>query len=355
MNHTAQTVLAFDDAVTVIGRVCDHLATHDVAVKKSENRTVLTSRYGVCDIAFEGQQATIMVRSDTPTGRAVLEEQVADHLIEVMPSLEEQIVWSGLDRVPSLPVWFCVLSVVETQRLTPHMQRIRFTGSDLHRYAGLDDIHVRLMIPQGNGEPQWPTVTANGVTHYPEPDVLAIRKYTVRQIDPEAGTVDIDFVLHEDAGPGSAFALAARAGDIIGLAGPGGRSAPLDRDWYLFAGDETALPAIARLLGKLPPHAQGHGFIEVADADEQQDLVAPSGVEIHWLHRDAGHEGKLSPLFKAVAAVTLPAAGTSLFAWAGCEHETAMAIRSHLHKERGIAKKDGLIVSYWRRGSDEPE
>ncbi|CCV12428.1 hypothetical protein MESS4_430074 [Mesorhizobium sp. STM 4661] len=48
------------------------------------------------------------------------------------------------------------------------------------------------------------------------------RKYTVRALDVQKATLDIDFVLHADAGPGSAFAETARSGDRVGVVGPGG-------------------------------------------------------------------------------------------------------------------------------------
>ncbi len=45
-------------------------------------------------------------------------------------------------------------------------------------------------------------------------------------------------------------------------------------DWYLFAGDHTALPAISAMLEQLPATAKGLAFIEVPDAGKSQRLEA---------------------------------------------------------------------------------
>ena len=54
------------------------------------------------------------------------------------------------------------------------------------------------------------------------------------------------------------------------LMGPSGAFTPdPEADWYLFAGDEAALPAIGAALEALPDDAIGRVFIEVAGPDDQ--------------------------------------------------------------------------------------
>ena len=66
-------------------------------------------------------------------------------------------------------------------------------------------------------------------------------------------TTVIDFVLHGD-GPAASWAANAVAGSLVGQGGPRGSLVVSDDfDWYLLAGDETALPSIARRLEELPP------------------------------------------------------------------------------------------------------
>ena len=60
-------------------------------------------------------------------------------------------------------------------------------------------------------------------------------------------------------------------GKFLGVGGPRGSFiVPDDFDWYLLAGDETALPAIGRRLEELPAGTRALVVIEVADAGEEQ-------------------------------------------------------------------------------------
>ena len=71
-----------------------------------------------------------------------------------------------------------------------------------------------------------------------------MRDYTPRRHDAEAGTLEIDFALHE-AGPATQWAEQAKVGDLLGVGGPRGSFiVPTDFDWHLLIGDDTALPAI---------------------------------------------------------------------------------------------------------------
>ena len=75
-----------------------------------------------------------------------------------------------------------------------------------------------------------------------------MRDYTPRAFDAAGNRLTIDFALH-DAGPATAWALNARPGETLLIGGPRGSTVvPDDFDFYLLAGDETALPSIGRRL-----------------------------------------------------------------------------------------------------------
>jgi NADPH-dependent ferric siderophore reductase len=242
------------------------------------------------------------------------------------------------------------MRVLRIADVTPHMRRITLAGENLQRFAS-GGLHVRLLFPKESAAPGWPVTGEDGRPSWPgeRPD---IRVYTIRRIDVEAGEVDIDFVLHEgDAMPGAGFAARAKAGDVVGMTGPGGGSVG-DADWYLLAGDETALPAISRILEQLPPEKTAIVRIEVADRFEEQPLRSAAHTDIRWLHRDGAEPGCTTLLADAVRAVRWPDAGERVFAWAGCEHASFRAIRSYLREERGLTRPEHLVVAYWRRGFD---
>jgi NADPH-dependent ferric siderophore reductase len=124
-------------------------------------------------------------------------------------------------------------------------------------------------------------------------------------------------------------------------------------DWHLLAGDETALPAIARVLESLPPLSRGVALIEVADGAEEQDLAVPEGFELRWLHRNGAAPGTTTLLADAVRSVPVPADAGTVFVWAGCEFAAFKTIRAYVRKELKLAKEQHLVTSYWRRGVSE--
>jgi NADPH-dependent ferric siderophore reductase len=127
----------------------------------------------------------------------------------------------------------------------------------------------------------------------------------------------------------------------------------VEADWYLVAGDETALPAIARMLENLPRHARGFALIEVADADEVQPLRQSAQVEVSWLLRNGAAAGTTDLLADAVRRITFPDDGSRVYVWTGCEFKAFQAIRKYLREERRLKKDEHLAVAYWRFGSSE--
>jgi NADPH-dependent ferric siderophore reductase len=217
------------------------------------------------------------------------------------------------------------VEVRSVRRLTPGMLRIRVGGPDLAGFA--DEYrpggHMKLFVPAGDGE-------------------TAMRTYTPRNVDADRQELDVDFVLHGE-GPAARWAAGARPGDRVALAGPkGGFAVAETADWLLVAGDASALPAIGDVVSAIPPGVPATVVVEVADADEQQPLVAPAGVEVRWLSRSDGED-----LVSALRALPLPA-GTGQV-WLGCEASDMRAIRRHL-LDGGLSRDLLTTRGYWRRG-----
>lgn len=266
-----------------------------------------------------------------------------------------EIVWSGDTPGTALPPDLRVLTVRSVLDVTPRMRRITFAGDDLGRYAVPDQIHCRLLF-QGKGvaEPRWPHLDDNGRIVWPAAGALASRIVTIRRIDPVAGTLDIDFVLHPGAGPASAWSTAAAPGDIVGILGPAAHG-PKPAGWYLLAGDETGLPGIARIVERLPASAAGIALIEVADAAEEQAIAAPPAVAIRWLHRNGAAPGTTTLLPDALRAVAVPVGRDDLFCWIGAEFSAFRAMRAHLRGDIGVPASRIVAFSHWRRGMSEED
>ncbi|EKT80742.1 hypothetical protein WSS_A20824 [Rhodococcus opacus M213] len=158
--------------------------------------------------------------------------------------------------------------MLRTEWLTPHMVRVFLgdPGFDSFVLNAFTDAYAKLEF----GGPEEPV----------------LRTYTIRSVDPVKREIAIDFVVHGDAGVAGPWAASAAAGDVLRLRGPGGAFAPDPAaDWYLLAGDETAIPAISASVEKLDPSAVGRVIIEVAGPEDEIAFDSPAGVDVTWIHR----------------------------------------------------------------------
>lgn len=244
-----------------------------------------------------------------------------------------------------------VLTVVRTEELTAHMRRITLAGSDLEGFVSpAHDDHVKLFFPApGDTQPVFPTLGkgANPI-EYAEGARPVARNYTPRRYDPVKGELEIDFVLHGD-GPASGWAAQAGVGHTLGVGGPrGSMVVPLDFDWYVLVGDQTALPAIARRLEQLPAGARAMAVIETVDDGEQLALESAAQVEVHWVGRN-GRSGAL--LLEELQGIALPQDGDG-YVWVACEHAQVKGLRSHFI-DAGVPKQHLHVASYWKHGVAE--
>jgi NADPH-dependent ferric siderophore reductase len=337
-----------------IAALCAQFTEDEAHSSWTETRGEAEFRFGTGRIEADAEMLHLRAEAADAASLAKVKFLLATRLEDIAAAEKPEIVWTGdgcdSNELPNLRV----MRVRRVADVTPHMRRITLAGAHLDRFDG-SNLHVKLLIPpSGLATPAWPVMGRNGIPIWPEGDErLTVRTYTIRRIDAGAGEIDIDFVRHEDAGPGAAWAERAQAGDIVGIMGPGGRGiAPAE--WYLLAGDETALPAIGRMLETLSADARGIALVEVADAGEEQAIAHPPGLSLVWLPRDGAAPGTTTSLVEAVRGVEWPDTD-NVFAWAGAEFEAFRAIRTHWRRERGLDRHRHLAVAYWRRGHCEGE
>lgn len=232
--------------------------------------------------------------------------------------------------------------VLRTGTVTPRMVRVTVGGADLADFPGAGgDQHVVLYFyPDGADLPDPLTLDiARTLFSQVRP---AMRSYTVRRFDAVTREMDLDFVLHGEDGPASAWARAARPGDSLIVVGPSPayRLAPAER--HLLVGDETALPAIGTMLAELPSSSVARVVVEVADPAEEQRLDCAADVAVTWVHRDAGGD-----LLSAVRALAVE---PEVSVWAAGERSVMRELREHLLRDRGLDRRRVRPTSYWRRG-----
>lgn len=285
--------------------------------------------------------------------------------------------------------------VARVQRLSPSFTRLTFAGDETQHLALMGpDQRIKLLLPFADGrvtdfglfdEPR-PSMTEwyRRWRELPDADRNQLRTYTVRAVRPEAGEVDIDFVLHGTEGPASAWADAAKSGDELIIIGPD-RRADLSQyggvEWHpgraervLLAGDETAAPAICAIVEGLAPGVSGRALIEVPTGADEIPIANRSGVEVQWLPRDGADVGTL-----LAAAVTEWGADRAArrgeapeepsvddilweipdevdgeeYAWLAGEAGVITALRRHLVRDLGIDRRTVAFMGYWRAGRSE--
>jgi len=329
-------------------RLCDELGEFGEAERKGS--------WGRIRIAFgtavlRAQEGTLALEAEAEdaTALAFLKQALAERLLAPGGGERPRLAWTGEGAGGGVPPYFREMRVAASRRLTPAMQRLTLRGPELARFAH-GGLHARLLIPPRGRAPRWPLLGGDGRPIWPEgEDALTARVYSLRRVDPGRGEVLIDVALHQGSeGPGAAWARHARPGDLVGLAGPGGGDVAAAED-YLLLGDETALPAIARILERLPAGARARVLLEVADAAERQALTSAAEVEVDWLFRDGRPAGSTTLLAEAAQALAPPARPERFFAWAAAEQAAIATIRDHWRGAWGLDRRRHLAAAYWRR------
>jgi len=222
------------------------------------------------------------------------------------------------------------LTVTVIEALGAHMRRIAFTSPELHDFvsASADD-HIKLFFPTATGE-------------------TVMRDFTPRRFDTTAGTLTVDFALHE-AGPATQWAAAAQVGDHLEIGGPRGSAVvPDDFDWYLAIGDESALPAIGRRVEEL---REGVPVITLAVVDrgaDEQVFATRAAWSGHWVHRAGNTASDADLLIGALKHLRLPAGEG--FVWIAAETTAAKALRAYVLDTIGHPREWTKASGYWTKG-----
>lgn len=220
---------------------------------------------------------------------------------------------------------FRELTVKQVHDVTPHLRAVTFTSESLSDFVSPSfDDHVKVFFDSLGGD---------------EP---AKRDYTPRRFDNAAQELTLEFVLHGD-GPASEWAAQAAPGQRVKIGGPRGSFLiPLDYDWHLLVGDDTALPAIARRLEELPAGAKTLVVLQVADEADRPPLPSAADVQVTWV-RDG------DACLAAVRAMALPPGEG--YVWAAGEAAVMAELRRVLVDEKGHDKRAIRAAAYWKQGA----
>ena len=222
------------------------------------------------------------------------------------------------------------LTTISVEDITPRMRRVVLQADDSFAdFVSLSpDDHVKLFFQTPDGS-------------------QAMRDFTPRAFDVEAGRLTIDFALHQ-AGPAMDWAVQARPGAKLEIGGPRGSMVVADDfDWYWLIGDETAMPAIGRWVEQMPAGKPVLTAIAIDDAGEKQTFATQADWHPRWtLRSELGPDDAVS-LQTLLAAEELPPGDG--FVFIAAEASVARALRSVL-VTRGQPKAWIKAAGYWKRG-----
>lgn len=245
-------------------------------------------------------------------------------------------------------------TVTGVQRLTPDMIRVHFEGPDLRTIEPNEqtDRYIKLLFAPEGADYAWPFDPDEVRETRPREQWPVTRTYTIRTIDPSAGTMSVDFVVHGDTGLAGPWAAAAQPGDTLGFMGPGGGWGPdPEADHHLLVGDEAAAPAIAAALDALPEDATATVLVEVANEAGRLELRDLPGVDVRWVQRDDTGESYGVALARATREVPLPEGRLAVFVHGNAD--MIKDLRRYLFVERGVPRDQVSISGYWRTGWTE--
>jgi NADPH-dependent ferric siderophore reductase len=209
----------------------------------------------------------------------------------------------------------------------PRMRRITLGGEALAEFVALPGQDVVVHVSDGHG---------GGVS----------RRYTIRGLDTAARRFELDVVMHGH-GPGAAWASSVAIGDAVEVFGPRGKVVLAAAGWQLFAGDESAIPAIAEMIRALPVATTAVALIEVTDADDEQPISTTELIDVRWLHRRATPPGESELLDGAVAAIEIPDADRHAYLFG--ESRVVRRLRDDLGG-RGLQPHEISAKGYWNLG-----
>ncbi len=234
--------------------------------------------------------------------------------------------------------------VVRTIRLTPTMVEVTLGGLDGFPIVGGDEF-IQVMV----GSPERPLAVGAGlpfsaVQSLPDDEQPVAATYTTRRRRPDAGELDVWVMLHGHDGGVAGWAEAATAGTPVALWGPRRAYHPPEATAaHVLVADETGVPACWAIAESLPTGHPVRAVVLVGDAD--QELPAPEGVEVTWLHRTTTDD----PTAAMVDATRAALEGLeNVFVFGASESRQITAVRRMCRKELGLDAERVHLTGYWR-------
>lgn len=242
-----------------------------------------------------------------------------------------------------------LIQVQSWQDIGKHLRRIVFHSPELADYPfRCTGAPFKLLLPhEGQRAPVLPDYFENGRPRWTNPaDKPYSRTYTVRAYDAAACTFTVDFVLHGDNGPASAFACQVEIGQTVAINAPRNTKDPMlvPAAEYLLIGDLTAVPAIQSMLADMDENARGRVILLLPDsADLPADFTCPP----HVTHTVFTGGVEQYAAVTAAARASQPQS-EDCYVWIAAEAGLVSALRQLARQEWQLPIERCCAVPYWR-------
>ncbi len=226
-------------------------------------------------------------------------------------------------------VQYHTATVLRTEQTTPRMRRVWLTAPSLFTEISVEPTAwLRFWFPDPQGS-----------------ETEFQRGYTIAEYRPDSGEFAVDFVLHEPAGPASAWAVAVQGGETVEVTSFGSKNFAVAEDLpagYLLIGDSASIPAINSILAAVPPTVAVEVYLEKHHDDDLLIPLTPHPLaRTHWVPRTAE---------SALAEAIEQRDWSNWYAWAGPESKSLKHVRTRLRDDFGFPKAEIYAQAYWVHG-----
>ena len=245
-------------------------------VETSEGKTVITAQLG--KVTFEGNDnyTHITFSSETKPQLQLFKELYASRIASL--DLEAEVKWDKTDASTPLNQIRCQIS--SCKEISKNFSRLTLSGDFTTFVNPVAGLHFRFLI--GPTDSKFPTLDENGLTFWPGGLSKWHRPvFTVRKLGSSAEWIDVDIALHS-GGRTTEWLKDIKIGENIAINGPSGSKMPKADKMFLL-GDETAMPAILRIIDNTSAYEEVNAVLALRDQEDLQPFTSNKKVTVETI------------------------------------------------------------------------
>ena len=304
-------------------------------VEDGPETLMIETNFGQFGVAYRAPDGLRLIISAAKTDDIhVIRDALVGQIASAVPEFADKIIWSDTAEQGQYPPNLQFSEVIASEQLSADFRRVKLRLDQPEAFAGDDAIHFRILLPEAeNTDPDYPILLPNGSTKWPKGNKALHRPvYTARRM--VGDIVDMDVFQHE-GGRASDWARDVSSGTRLAIIGPGGGGL-VDGGPVVLAGDETAYPAIARIMETLPDDVTGHVILLSHTGARDYPFPDCPNLSVDWTDK------------KSFVSATRDAlsAKPECHAWIAAERGQTGKITA-LAELKDVPKSQRYVAGYW--------